>query len=88
MVGISSNPNAGQPGQNAFKIKGSMQLYSLERGVSQAIEGHAAAFATLKMDGAQTASKLFSFAVRTANGAKVSYQVPDGGKGAGNVVDI
>lgn len=48
-----------------------MQLYSLERGVSQPIEGHAAAFATLKMDGAATPSKLFAFAVRTATGAKV-----------------
>ncbi len=42
LIGISSNPLAGQPGQNAFKIKGAMQLYSVERGVSQPIEGHAA----------------------------------------------
>lgn len=72
VVGISSNPAAGQPGQNAFKIKGSMQLYSADRGVSQAIEGHAASFAMLKQEGASQASKLFAFAVRTANGAKVS----------------
>jgi len=72
LVGISSNPAAGQPGQTAFKIKGSMQLYSVERGVSQPIEGHAATFANVKQDGAAQPSKLFSFAVRTAVGAKVS----------------
>lgn len=72
LVGISTNPAAGQPGQNAFKIKGSMQLYSVERGVSQPIEGHAAVFASVKLDGASTPSKLFAFANRTATGAKVS----------------
>ncbi|ORY30240.1 hypothetical protein BCR39DRAFT_530157 [Naematelia encephala] len=82
VVGISSNPAAGQPGQTAFKIKGSMQLYSVERGVSQAIEGHAASFATLKMEGASNPSKLFAFAVRTATGAKlhiveVGHQAPN-----------
>jgi hypothetical protein len=39
--------------------------------VSQPIEGHAAAFSQFKMDGAPNPSKLFSFAVRTATGAKV-----------------
>jgi clathrin heavy chain len=48
-----------------------MQLYSRERGVSQPIEGHAAAFAEIKLDGGQTETKLFTFAVRTATGAKV-----------------
>lgn len=72
LVGIASNPAAGQPGSTAFRIKGSMQLYSTVRGISQPIEGHAAAFATLKQDGAPAPSKLFAFAVRTATGAKVS----------------
>ena len=75
VIGISSNPAAGQPGQNGFKIKGAMQLYSIERGVSQPIEGHAAAFALFKQDGASGPSKLFSFAVRTATGAKVGETV-------------
>jgi clathrin heavy chain len=78
LVGISSNPAAGQPGSNAFKIKGSMQLYSTERGVSQPIEGHAAAFTTVKMDGAAHPSKLFCFAVRTGTGAKVSLLIIQG----------
>ncbi|KAK8847678.1 hypothetical protein IAR55_005537 [Kwoniella newhampshirensis] len=82
LVGISSNPNAGQPGQTGFKIKGAMQLYSLERGVSQPIEGHAAAFATIKLDGAPNPTKLFAFAVRTAVGAKlhiveIGHQAPN-----------
>ena len=50
---------------------GSMQLYSKARGISQAIEGHAAAFATIRMDGAPADTKLFTFAVRTAVGAKL-----------------
>ncbi|UZJ52670.1 hypothetical protein CBS101457_001990 [Exobasidium rhododendri] len=68
LVGISGN-TSGAP--NAFKIKGNMQLYSRDRGVSQPIEGHAAAFAELKIDGAPTPYKLFTFAVRTATGAKL-----------------
>ncbi|WVQ80099.1 hypothetical protein IAT38_002200 [Cryptococcus sp. DSM 104549] len=80
--GISSNPAAGQPGQTGFKIKGAMQLYSLERGVSQPIEGHAATFATIKMDGAANPTKLFCFAVRSAAGAKlhiveIGHQAPN-----------
>ena len=49
-----------------------MQLYSQERGVSQPIEGHAASFAETKLDGHQKPTKLFTFAVRTATGAKVN----------------
>ncbi|KAG0165695.1 hypothetical protein DFQ28_008457 [Apophysomyces sp. BC1034] len=51
------------------RVVGFMQLYSKERGVSQPIEGHAAAFAELKLDGASSPTKLFTFAVRSANGA-------------------
>lgn len=50
-----------------------MQLYSRDRGVSQPIEGHAAAFAELKLDGNQHPTKLFTFSVRTAAGAKVRF---------------
>lgn len=68
LVGISGN-TSGAP--NAFKVKGNMQLYSRDRGVSQPIEGHAAAFAELKTDSAPEPYKLFTFAVRTATGAKL-----------------
>lgn len=52
-----------------------MQLYSRDRGVSQPIEGHAAAFAEVKLDGNQHVTKLFTFAVRTATGAKVRVSI-------------
>ncbi|KAK2465631.1 hypothetical protein APHAL10511_002175 [Amanita phalloides] len=78
LIGISGNTT----NPSAFKIKGSMQLYSRDRGVSQAIEGHAAAFAELKLDGHQKPTKLFTFSVRTATGAKlhvveIDHQAPD-----------
>lgn len=67
LVGISGNTT----NPSAFKVKGSIQLFSKERGVSQPIEGHAAAFCELKMDGHHKPTKLFTFSVRTATGAKV-----------------
>ncbi|TIC24772.1 clathrin heavy chain [Wallemia mellicola] len=66
LIGISSNPSP-----DGFRIKGAMQLYSRDRGVSQPIEGHTAAFSELKLDGNATPSKLFAFAVRTGAGAKL-----------------
>lgn len=69
LVGISGNST----NPSAFKIKGSMQLYSRDRGVSQPIEGHAAAFAEIKLEGHQNTTKLFTFSVRTGTGAKVYF---------------
>ncbi|ORX62733.1 clathrin heavy chain [Hesseltinella vesiculosa] len=74
LVGI-----AGQDG----RVVGAMQLYSKERGVSQPIEGHVAAFADLKLEGAASPTKLFAFAVRAATGAgklqiiEVDHQDPN-----------
>ncbi|KAG7093825.1 hypothetical protein E1B28_007464 [Marasmius oreades] len=78
LIGISGNST----NPSAFKVKGSMQLYSRERGVSQPIEGHAASFAEIKLDGHQKPTKLFTFAVRTATGAKlhiveIDHTAPD-----------
>ncbi|BGP54666.1 hypothetical protein JCM8202_001037 [Rhodotorula sphaerocarpa] len=67
LVGISSNTT----NPAGFKVKGAMQLYSKERGVSQPIEGHAASFAEVRLEGANDDTKLFTFAVRTATGAKL-----------------
>lgn len=53
-----------------------MQLYSVERKVSQPIEGHAAAFAQFKVAGNAEPSNLFTFAVRGAAGGKVGYHTP------------
>jgi len=57
--------------QQQGRVVGSMQLYSKERGISQAIEGHAAAFGTLRLENAPADTRVFSFAVRTATGAKL-----------------
>jgi clathrin heavy chain len=48
-----------------------MQLHSRDRNLSQHIEGHAAAFGSVKVDGAPSEYKVFTFAVRTATGAKL-----------------
>ena len=53
------------------RVAGSMQLYSKARGISQNIEGHAASFATIQMEGAPAETKLFTFAVRTQTAAKL-----------------
>lgn len=66
LVGISAQQH---------RVAGHMQLYSVERQVSQPIEGHAAAFAQFKMPGNAEESTLFTFAVRTQQGAKVSGSV-------------
>ena len=53
------------------RVVGAMQLYSVDRKVSQPIEGHAAAFGEFKVEGNTTASTLFCFAVRSQAGGKV-----------------
>lgn len=63
LVGISAQQH---------RVAGNMQLYSVERKVSQPIEGHAAAFAQFKLPGNPEESTLFMFASRTATGGKVS----------------
>ncbi|KAJ9300960.1 hypothetical protein DTO271G3_2124 [Paecilomyces variotii] len=57
--------------QQQGRVVGSMQLFSRERGISQFIEGHAAAFATINVEGSPLPHKLFTFAVRTPAGAKL-----------------
>ena len=57
--------------QQQGRVVGAMQLYSRARGISQSIEGHAAAFGTIRLEGAPADTKLFTFAVRAATGAKL-----------------
>ncbi|KAF2142154.1 uncharacterized protein K452DRAFT_318450 [Aplosporella prunicola CBS 121167] len=57
--------------QQQGRVVGAMQLYSRDRGISQNIEGHAAAFGSIRMEGAPADTKVFTFAVRTATGAKL-----------------
>ena len=53
------------------RVVGAMQLYSKDRGISQSLEGHAAAFANMRLENSPVDTKLFAFAVRTATGAKL-----------------
>lgn len=53
------------------RVVGSMQLYSVDKNVSQPIEGHAGTFAYLKMPGNSAPSTLFCIAARTAAGGKL-----------------
>lgn len=62
LIGISAKEN---------RVVGAMQLYSRERGVSQPLEGHAAAFAEIRLPGSSQPTKLFCFAVKTATAAKL-----------------
>ncbi|POS85338.1 Clathrin heavy-chain terminal, partial [Erysiphe pulchra] len=57
--------------QQQGRVVGAMQLYSRDRNISQAIEGHAASFGTLRLEGAPLDTKVFTFSVRTATGAKL-----------------
>lgn len=57
--------------QQQGRVVGAMQLYSKDRGISQALEGHAAAFGTLRLENAPADTKVFAFAVRSATGAKL-----------------
>ncbi|CAB1348014.1 unnamed protein product [Coregonus sp. 'balchen'] len=61
LIGISAQQN---------RVVGAMQLYSVDRKVSQPIEGHAAGFAQFKMEGNTEESTLFCFAVRGQAGGK------------------
>ena len=44
--------------QQQGRVVGSMQLYSKERGISQFIEGHAAAFADINVEGSPLPHRL------------------------------
>lgn len=62
LVGISAQQN---------RVVGAMQLYSVERKVSQPIEGHAAVFSQFKLSGNAQPSNIFCFAVRGAAASKL-----------------
>lgn len=68
--------------QQQGRVVGSMQLYSRDRGISQQIEGHAAAFAKIRLEDSPVDTNLFTFAVRTATGAKMHVVEIDHQSGA------
>ena len=65
------------------RVAGAMQLYSVDRKVSQPIEGHAAAFTQHKVEGNNAESTLFCFAVRNPTGGKL-HVIEVGTPPAGN----
>jgi clathrin heavy chain len=67
LIGISAQVGDVQTN----RVVGAMQLYSIERKVSQPIEGHAAAFSQFSIPGNAAPSTLFCFAVRGAQGGKL-----------------
>jgi len=70
LIGISAQTPSSEQ-QN--RVVGAMQLYSVDRKVSQPIEGHAACFANFKMASNPSPSTLFCFAVRGAQGGKLHF---------------
>mmetsp|Transcript_28677 Transcript_28677/g.48179 ORF Transcript_28677/g.48179 Transcript_28677/m.48179 type:complete len:1757 (+) Transcript_28677:68-5338(+) len=63
LVGIAAQPDG--------RVGGQIQLYSVERKVSQPIEGHAASFTNLRVPGVKDPYLLFSFAQKTATASKL-----------------
>lgn len=57
--------------QKDNRVVGAMQLYSVQKNVSQPIEGHAAAFAQFKYESKTEESTLFCFAVRNQQSGKL-----------------
>ncbi|KAF8358035.1 hypothetical protein PRIPAC_93030 [Pristionchus pacificus] len=74
LIGIAAKGN---------RIAGSMQLYSMQRSISQPIEGHAACFIRFKLDGNPHPSNLLVFSVRGEQGGKTVI-VELGNPAAGN----
>ena len=53
------------------QIAGQMQLYSVEKKMTQALEGHACCFTSFTVEGSTKPSTLFSLANKTQTGVKV-----------------
>lgn len=53
------------------RIVGKMQLFSVEKNVSQPIDAHACCFIPFKVEGATTPSTIFVFANRAVAGGRV-----------------
>ncbi|CAH1232642.1 CLTC [Branchiostoma lanceolatum] len=71
LIGISAQVAQSPSSDTQNRVVGAMQLYSVDRKVSQPIEGHAAAFGQFKMEGNTEQSTLFCFGVRGAQGGKL-----------------
>ncbi|XP_047263969.1 clathrin heavy chain 1 isoform X1 [Capsicum annuum] len=56
-------------------VKGNMQLYSVDQQHSQALEAHAAAFASFRIPGNERDSILISFATKSSNAGQVTSKL-------------
>nr|CAD1822052.1 unnamed protein product [Ananas comosus var. bracteatus] len=56
-------------------VKGSMQLFSVDQQRSQALEAHAASFATFKVAGNEKPSVLICFASKTSNAGQITSKL-------------
>uniref|UniRef100_J3NAM3 Clathrin heavy chain n=2 Tax=Oryza brachyantha TaxID=4533 RepID=J3NAM3_ORYBR len=56
-------------------VKGNMQLFSVEQQRSQALEAHAASFATFKVVGNENPSTLICFASKTTNAGQITSKL-------------
>jgi clathrin heavy chain len=66
------------------RVAGAMQLFSVDKGVTQPMEGHTASFAQFQVPGNSGMSTLCCIGVRTATGGKL-HIVEVGGPAAGGV---
>ncbi|XP_078197650.1 clathrin heavy chain 2 isoform X18 [Callithrix jacchus] len=80
---VSAESAIVNPASKQNRVVGAMQLYSVDRKVSQPIEGHAAAFAEFKIKENAKPSTLFCFAVRNSTGGKL-HIIEVGQPAAGN----
>ena len=69
-------------------MAGAMQLYSVERSVSQPIEGHAACFVSLKLENNPLPSNLFCFSVRNQAGQGKLHVIEVGSAPQGNTAFV
>ena len=66
------------------RVVGAMQLFSVDKGLHQELEGHTASFAQFKVPGNTGLSTLLCIGVRTATGGKL-HIIEVGGPAAGGV---
>ncbi|KAK2982510.1 hypothetical protein RJ640_026353 [Escallonia rubra] len=63
------------PEQRPQLVKGNMQLFSVDQQRSQALEAHAAAFASFKVTGNENFSILISFATKSSNAGQTTSKL-------------
>ncbi|ODV95313.1 hypothetical protein PACTADRAFT_50053 [Pachysolen tannophilus NRRL Y-2460] len=68
--------------QENGRIAGHIQLYSKQRNISQAIEGHVSKFSKIRLDGASVDTQVFACGNRTVNGGQLHIIEIDHQEGA------